>query len=106
MQVYEADFTESFLPVASDTSTSILIVMTLYHEEDGWITELCDVEAALMNRNMEVEMYIEWHEGIVDLVIITKGFLEEYCILLGKSMYGNVYTALLWIRLFANYFVN
>ena len=33
------------------------------------------MEAALINPNMEVKMYIEWPEGIVDLVIITKEFL-------------------------------
>ena len=51
-------------------------------------------------------MYIDWHEGIVGLGIITKDFLEEYCILLGKLMYGNVDAALLWIRLLATYLVN
>ena len=51
-------------------------------------------------------MYIEWPEGIVDLGIIIKYFLEEYCILLGKSMYGNVDAALLWLRLLAKYLVN
>ena len=52
--------------------------MTLYYENDGWIVELCDAEAAFLHTNMEVKMYIEWPEGIVDLIIITKIFLEEY----------------------------
>ena len=56
--------------------------------------------------NMEVEMYIEWPEEIVDLGIITKEFLGGYCILLLKSMYGNVDAALLWIILLANYLFN
>ena len=51
-------------------------------------------------------MYIEWPEVIVDLGIITKDFLEEYCILLGKSMYGDVDAALLWLRLLAKYLFN
>ena len=51
-------------------------------------------------------MYIEWTEGIVDLGIITKDFLEEYCILLGKLMYGNVDAALLWLRLLVKYLFN
>ena len=50
-------------------------------------------------------MYIEWNEGIVDLGIITKYFLEEYCILLGNLKYGNVDAALLWLRLVAKYLV-
>ena len=51
-------------------------------------------------------MYIEWPEGIVDLGIITNNFLEECCILLGKSMYGNVDAALFLLRLLAKYLVN
>ena len=51
-------------------------------------------------------MYIKWPEGIMNLEIISKEFLLEHCILLGKSMYGNVDTALLWIRLLSKYLVN
>ena len=50
-------------------------------------------------------MFIEWPERISDLGIITMEFLEEYCILLEKSMYGNVDAALLWLRLLAEYLV-
>ena len=55
---------------------------------------------------MEVKIYIEWPEGIVDLGIISKEFLGEYCILLGKSMYGNFDAVLLRLRLLADYLVN
>ena len=48
----------------------------LYYEEDGWISELCDVEAEFLHPNMEVDMYIKWPEGIVYLVIIRKEFLR------------------------------
>ena len=51
-------------------------------------------------------MYIEWPEGILDLGIISKEFLREYCILLGKLMYGNVDSAILWLILLAKYLVN
>ena len=84
MKVPGVDFKESFLPVSSDTPTTILIGLNLYHEEDGWIAELYDVKAALVHPNMEVGMYIEYPEGIEDLGIITKEFMEEYFILLGK----------------------
>ena len=67
--------------------------------------QLFYVEAALLHTNMEVDMYIEWPEGIVDLGIITKYFLEEYCISLGDFMYGNIDAALLWLRLLAKYLV-
>ena len=51
-------------------------------------------------------MYIEWPKVVVDLVIISEDFLREYFILLGKSMYGNVDAALLYLRLLADYLVN
>ena len=72
MQVPGVDFTESFSPVISDTSTSILIGLNLYHEEEGWITEICDVEAEFLHPNITVEMFIECPEVIVDLGIIIK----------------------------------
>ena len=50
-------------------------------------------------------MYIEWTESIVDLGIISKEFLKEYCILLGNLMYGNVDAEILWLRLLAKYLV-
>ena len=76
MQVPVVDLTESFSPDALDTSTRILIGLNLYYEYNGWIEELCDVEVEFFHTNMEFDMYIEWPEGIVDLVIITKEFLE------------------------------
>ena len=89
-----------------DTSTRTLIGLTVYYEDNGLITELWDVEAAFLHSNTEVEMYIKWLKGIVDLGIISEQFLREYCILLGKLMYGNFDTALLWIRLLDKYLVN
>ena len=50
-------------------------------------------------------MYIEWPESILDLGIISKEFLREYCILLGKLMYGNVDAVILWLILLAKYLV-
>ena len=80
MQVPGVDFTGSFSSVATDTSTIILIGLTLFHKEEGWVAELCDVEEMFLHKFMLVEMFIEWNEEIVDLGIIRKDFLEEYCI--------------------------
>ena len=41
----------------------------------------------------------------MDFGIITKEFLEKYSILLVNSMYGNLDTALLWLRLLAKYVI-
>ena len=106
MKVLGVDFTDSFYPFTLETSTRILIGLTLYYEDDGLIAELCDVVESFLHPNMEVEMYIEWTKVIVDLVIKTKYFLKEYCTWLGKLMYGNIDAALLWLRLLAKYLVN
>ena len=37
----------------------------------------------------------------MDLVITTKQFLEEYCILIRKFINGYFYAVLLWLRLLA-----
>ena len=64
------------------------------------------MEAALLHSYMPVEIFIKWPEGIVELGIIMKVFLEEHCILLGKLMYRNVDAALLWLRLLDKYLID
>ena len=59
MKVLGVDFTEEFSPVASDTSTRILIGPNFYYKDDGWIAELCDVKAEFLHTNMKVEMCIK-----------------------------------------------
>ena len=58
MQDPGVEFTESFSTFASDTSTRILIGLTLYYEDDEWIADICDMEAAFLYSNMEVYIYI------------------------------------------------
>ena len=43
MKIPVVVFTELFWLVASDTSKTILIELTLYHGEYGWVAELHDV---------------------------------------------------------------
>ena len=71
MQVPGVDFTESFSQVASDISKRIIIEMNLYQEEEGCVAEIFHVEAAFLNLYMQVYIFIEWTEHIVDLGIIT-----------------------------------
>ena len=64
------------------------------------------MEAELLHPNIPVDMFIEWPESIVDLGIIMNKFLEEYCILIGKSMYGNVDADILLLRFLATHLIN
>ena len=71
MQVPLVELAESFSTVTSETSTRILVGMNLYYEDYVCIGEICKVEAALLHPNIEVGMYIEWPERILDLEIVT-----------------------------------
>ena len=75
MQVPVFDYIESFSPLATDTSTGIMIGLTLYQKEEVWVAELFDVEAVCLHPDMLVENFIKWPEGIVELGIIMKEFL-------------------------------
>ena len=59
MQVPGVDSIESISPVTSDTSTRILIGITIYHEEKRWVAGIRDTESAFLHPYLEVEMYIE-----------------------------------------------
>ena len=82
MQVPGVDYTESFSPVATDTTTRIMIGLSLFQEEEGWVDELGGMESVFIHPDIPVDMFIEWPGDIVDLGITAKEFLEQYCILL------------------------
>ena len=94
MQVPGVDFTEKFSPVANDTSTRIIILLTLYYKNEGWECEVFDVEAAFLEPYLDNEMYIKWPEGIVELGFLTPEERDSTCVRLERSMYGNVDAAL------------
>ena len=64
------------------------------------------MEVAFLNSDMPVEMFIEWPEGVLDLGIIVKEFLEEYCTIQEESMYSNLDADILWLILLAKYLIN
>ena len=60
MQVTGVDYTDSFSPVTTYTPTRIMMGLTLYHEEEGWVSDICDVESEFLHPDIPVEMFIEW----------------------------------------------
>jgi hypothetical protein len=99
---YEAvpgkDYKESFSPVASDTS--IRIGICLYLTYDDFKAEMIDITAAFLEGTIRVPTFIEWPDGMQDLGFASDDDMENYCIQLLKSMYGNVDAA---IRFFKTY---
>ena len=105
MQVPGVDFTEKFSPVANDTSTRIIILLTLYFTPQGWVCEVFDVEAAFLEPYLDNVMYIHWPEGIVELGFLSPEERDSTCVRLERSMYGNVDAALRWLREFKTFLV-
>ena len=98
LQIPGVDFTESFAPVATDTTIRLLIGFVLHNA--SWKCHMFDVEAAFLNAEMEKPMYLEWPEGMIELGFITREQARYSCIKLVKSMYGNVDAALRWMNAF------
>ena len=107
LQVPGVDFTEKFSPVASDTSTRIMIGMTLYFSDKySWVCETFDAEAAFLKPYLGIEMYIDWPEGIIELGFISEEQKCDTCVQLRRSMYGNVNAALCWQKDFTEFLVS
>ena len=51
------DYTEKFSPVSTDTSTRVILGLTMYKREEGWVCEMFDVEAAFLESKVETECY-------------------------------------------------
>ncbi len=104
MQIPGVDFTESFSPVATDTSIWMMIEIFLFYEKGKlWILEMFDVEAAFLNADLDRPMYVEWPEGMVELGFMTQEEVEKYCIQLDRAMYGNVDAPIRWMRTFSKH---
>jgi len=63
-------------------------------EEQKWVLEVYNVEAAFLNASPGTKMYIKVPEEIVALGFLTKEEQKEYTIQLENNMYGNVDAAL------------
>ena len=68
------------------------IAMALYQQNEGWTIERIDIEAVLLNAELESNraVFTEWPEGIVELGCIIEEERMEYCIKLTTAMYGVV----------------
>ena len=94
------DYTESFPPVATESTIHILLVYTLWKYKNGWKCEIFDVDAAFLNANLETAMYLRWPEGMKELGFITEFEQQNKYNKLVRSMYGNIDAALRWQKCF------
>jgi len=105
LQVFGVDYTESFSPVASSVSVKMCIGLVLYYEEEEWVCEVIDTETAFLEGDIEVPMYIEWPEGMMELGFISKAEKVETCAELQKGMYGNVDAALRFYKTYSKHLI-
>ena len=96
VQIPGVDFTDSFAPVATDTSIRILFCLTLYY--DKWVCEIIDVEASFLEADLDKSIYIEWPDGVVEFGFESEKETNQNCILLNKAMYGTVQAARQWFK--------
>jgi hypothetical protein len=101
-QVPGKDYTESFSPVAKDSSVRAGIVIYLFHADghDGlkYVCEFIAIEAAFLEGEIDKATYIEWPTGMLELRFITQEEFDNCCILLLKLMYESVDAALKCFR--------
>ena len=87
VQIPGVDFTETFSPVATDTSIKVVLANALHN---NWNCEMVDIEAAFLEAPLDEDVYIEWPEGVVEFGYIPQEVANVNCIKLTKAMYGCV----------------
>ena len=100
MQIPGIDYTECFSPVATDTTTHLILALTLLFD---WACESADIKAAFLEGDATTDMFMEWPPGLVELGIIDEATKLRLCIKLVKSIYGNVDAALCFYMTYAKY---
>jgi Reverse transcriptase (RNA-dependent DNA polymerase) len=107
MQIPGVDYTESFSSVALDTAIRVLIGIFLYYQKhcqkEKWKLEMFDVEAAVLNADLDMKCFIEWPEGMQEFGSITGAEKQQYCIELKKAIYGNIDSPLRQMKTFTGY---
>jgi Reverse transcriptase (RNA-dependent DNA polymerase) len=94
MQIRDVDYTESFAPVALDSSIRIVNGIFLYYlhqlPQDNWVLELFDVEVAFLNAMLSHPVYIECPKGIKEFGFLSQDVCSTLCAELRRAMYGNI----------------
>ena len=94
------DFTERFSPVATDEALKLQIAATLFNKKNGWTMENCDIEAAILESDMDNDLFIEPHPAMVTCGFMTEDERKKMAIKFLKSMYGNVDAAIKFFKTF------
>ena len=108
-QIPGIDYTQSFSPVAMDTSIKIQFGITLYFmgrelellgSDEELVIEMFDTEAAFLNSKQETPCFIEVPPVMVKLGMISQEEAAASAYQLLLSMYGNVDAALMYNKMY------
>ena len=109
------DYMESFSPVSMEVSVRTTIAISLHFinedtclgrpDEDKWVLEVYDIEAAFLNSNPGTQMYIKIPDKMVELGFVTREEQEAYMILLDQNMYSNMDAALRFFKKYSRILV-
>ena len=62
-QIPGVDFTESFAPMANNTTLCTMLVITLMYADGEWTVEVIDIETAFSEVDLKEEVWIEIPDG-------------------------------------------
>ena len=80
MQIPGVDYTEKFTPIASDTTTRMILVFSMYFSNEGWVCESVIIEAAFLEGYNSGLQFMEWPPGTVTLGFATKEEVKRTCL--------------------------
>jgi hypothetical protein len=90
-QIPGVDFTETFSPVAGDTTIRTVLATAMYL---GWSCKAIDVEAAFLNADLDEDVYVEIPQGY------DSGGSKNQVYKLLKAVYGIVQAPRCWSKTF------
>ena len=106
MQIPGIDYTERYSPVACDTTVRLVITYALYKHKENWDCELIDIEAAFLEGDIDKPTFMEWPPGMMLLGQADEETIQHKCIMLNKSIYGNVDAALRFYRAYSKHLMD
>jgi hypothetical protein len=99
------DFTESFAPLATDTTIRTTLAVSLWRyeqEAEGeWVTEVVDATAAFLNAKLDDLVYIEIPEGLREVLRMDGVEIgDDEVLQLLRAQYGIVQAPRAWMKTF------
>ena len=87
-QIHGVDFTDNYSPVVTDVTFRVAVARMLIENLKG---KVVDIDNALLNGDLEHEIYMKIPEGYDEVINIDVG--KEDCLIWQKAIYGFIQAA-------------